>query len=47
MVLYIIYHAESAHPSAAFPTITLQCHSKKALKEAFCATPLGVTTATQ
>ena len=46
-VLYIIYQAETVYPPETFPTIVIQCHSKRALKEAFRVSPLGVTTATQ
>jgi hypothetical protein len=43
----VLYRAEQDYPDAPLSTVTLQCSHKKALKEAFRGTPVGVTTANQ
>lgn len=43
----ILYNTEQRNLPETIPTIILQCSHKKALKEAFRDTPVGVTTATQ
>jgi hypothetical protein len=45
--VYILYTIEQRCPSPPSQTVILQCGHKKALKEAFRDTPVGVTTATQ
>jgi len=47
IVLYTLYQAESRSDFSTLPTVTIQCNHKKALKEAFRTTPLGVTMANQ
>lgn len=46
-ILYIIYWTEQEHPPSNPFTVAIQCSNQKALKEAFCESPLGVTTANQ
>jgi hypothetical protein len=46
-ILYIIYRTEQEHPPSNPFTVAIQCSNQKALKEALCESPLGVTTANQ
>jgi len=45
--LYIIYRAEQDNPQTVKGSVILQSSHKKALREAFKVSPIGVTTATQ
>jgi hypothetical protein len=45
--LYIIYRAEQDNPQTVKGSVILQRSHKKALREAFKVSPIGVTTATQ
>jgi len=45
--LYILFKVESNTENTMYPTVIIQCAHKKAMREAFCQSPLGATTANQ